>query len=157
MNEGGAKICLVSSSGGHFEQLVRLMPLLDRYEGYVVTEKTGYSLNLPEGVCAYRVPSIDRTDKSLARELISAFAAAWRILQRERPDVIISTGALPALPTLILGKLIGSKIVYLESFAKVCTPNKTGKLVYSFADRFYVQWKPMLKYYPKAIYEGGVY
>lgn len=157
MSNAGVKVCLVSSSGGHFEQLVRLLPLLDHYDGYVVTEETGYDLDLPEGVRAYRVSPMDRTDRGIARELVSAFVAAWRILRRERPDVVVSTGALPALPTLILGKLMGAKVVYLESFAKVSTPNKAGRLVYRFADRFYVQWEPMLRHYPNAIYKGGVY
>lgn len=152
-----AKICLVSSSGGHFEQLLRLLPLLDHYEGYVVTEETDYDLGLPEGVRKYCVPSMNRTDKGIARELVAALIAAWRILRYERPDVIVSTGALPALPTLLIGKLTGAKVIYLESFAKVNTPNMTGKLVYRFADQFYVQWKPMLGYYPRAIYKGGIY
>lgn len=156
MSNTDVKICLVSSSGGHFEQLLRLLPLLDRYSGYVVTEDTGYELDLP-GRRVYRVPSMDRTDSGILREMVVALCAAWRILRTEKPDVIISTGALPALPTLVLGKLIGSKIVYLESFAKVSTPNEAGKLVYRFADRFYVQWEPMLEHYPKAVYKGGIY
>lgn len=156
MQNSDVKICLVSSSGGHFEQLLRLLPLLDKYSGYVVTEDTGYELDLPNRL-VYRVPSMDRTDKGIIRELVAGLRAAWKILRAEKPDVIISTGALPALPTLMLGKFLGSKIVYLESFAKVNTPNKAGQLVYHFADQFYVQWKPMLKYYPKAIYKGGIY
>lgn len=156
MSDSAVNICLVSSSGGHFEQLLRLLPLLDRYSGYVVTEDTGYDLDLP-GRRVYRVPPMDRTDKGILCEVVTSLREAWRILRIERPDVIISTGALPAIPTLVLGKLLGSKIVYLESFAKVNTPNKAGRLVYRFADRFYVQWEPMLKYYPKAIYKGGIY
>ena len=156
MSNNAVTICLVSSSGGHFEQLIRLLPLLDRYSGYIVTEDAGYELNLP-GRRVYRVPPMDRTDKGILRELVAAFRAAWKILRTEKPDVIISTGALPALPTLVLGKILGSKIVYLESFAKVTTPNMAGKLVYRFADQFYVQWEPMLKHYPKAIYKGGIY
>lgn len=157
MGSASVKICFASSSGGHFEQLVRLLPLLDRYEGYIVTEDIGYDLGLPMGVRVYRVPSMDRTDKHIVRELFSAVAAAWKILRRERPDVIVSTGALPALPTIVLGKFMGARIVYLESFAKISTPTSTGRLVYRFADRFYVQWEPMLKHYPKALYKGGVY
>lgn len=156
MHKSDVKICLVSSSGGHFEQLLRLLPLLDKYSGYVVTEDTGYELDLPNRL-VYRVPSMDRTDKGIIRELVASLRVAWKILRAEKPDVIISTGALPALPTLMLGKILGSKVVYLESFAKVNTPNKAGRLVYHFADRFYVQWKPMLKFYPKAIYKGGIY
>ena len=52
---------------------------------------------------------------------------------------------------------MGKKLIYIESFAKVTSPTETGKLLYKFADQFYVQWKPMLKFYPKAIYLGGIY
>ncbi len=54
-------------------------------------------------------------------------------------------------------KFMGKKLIYIESFAKVTSPTETGKLLYKFADQFYVQWKPMLKFYPKAIYLGGIY
>ena len=53
--------------------------------------------------------------------------------------------------------MLGKKLIYIESFAKVTSPTETGKLLYKFADQFYVQWKPMLKCYPKAIYLGGIY
>ena len=36
------KICLVSSSGGHWEQLQKLQPLIDKYDGFFVTEKTKF-------------------------------------------------------------------------------------------------------------------
>lgn len=150
------KICLVSSSGGHLEQLLKLLSLVDKYSGYIVTEDVGYDLDLGE-TNVYRIPSINRTDENFARTLVSSCFVAWKILRKEKPDVIISTGALPALPTLMLGKLLGCKIVYLESFAKICTPNKASKLAYRLADRFYVQWESLLKYYPKGVYKGGIY
>lgn len=52
---------------------------------------------------------------------------------------------------------MGKKLIYIESFAKVTSPTETGKLLYKFADRFYVQWESMLKFYPKAKYLGGIY
>lgn len=113
MSDNTVNICLVSSSGGHFEQLLRLLPLLDKYSGYIVTEDTGYELNL-NGRRVYKVPAMNRTDKGLLRELVIAFRVAWGILRVEKPDVIISTGALPALPTLVLGKVLGSKIISLN-------------------------------------------
>ena len=51
----------------------------------------------------------------------------------------------------------GKKLVYIESFAKISSPTETGKFLYKFADRFYVQWKSMKKFYPNAIYLGGIY
>ena len=48
-------------------------------------------------------------------------------------------------------------VIYIESLAKVTTPTETGKLMYKYADQFYVQWEGMLEYYPNAIYKGGIY
>ena len=73
------------------------------------------------------------------------------------PDVIISTGALAAVPLMIWTKIFGGKVVYIESFAKIDSPNISGKIAYRFADQFYIQWESMRKFYPKAIYKGGIY
>lgn len=56
-----------------------------------------------------------------------------------------------------IGKLFGSKIIYLETFANIKTKSLSGKLVYPIADLFLVQWESMLECYPKAVYVGGVY
>ena len=57
----------------------------------------------------------------------------------------------------LLQKLFKKKIIFIESFAKLNSPTLTGKLVYKFADQFYVQWEEMLAVYPNAIYRGGIY
>lgn len=149
-------LCLVSSSGGHLEQLLRLTPLLECYGGCIVTEQVGYKLGL-DSYPIYYIPAINRTDAHFVSKLIRVFITGTKILRKERPAVIISTGAVAALPLLMIGKLQGSKIIYIESFAKVDTPSLTGKVAYRLADQFYVQWEPLLAYYPKAIYLGGIY
>ena len=79
------------------------------------------------------------------------------IIIKERPKVMITTGVLAIVPLALLMKLFGGKLIYLESFAKVTSKTLSGKLLYRFADRFYVQWEEMLKLYPNAIYKGGIY
>ena len=76
------------------------------------------------------------------------------IFLRQRPKIILSTGSGIALATCMFGKLLGSKIIYIESGARVIQPSKTGKFMYQYADVFYVQWKPMLKHYPNAVFVG---
>lgn len=154
--KGAVKLCLVSSSGGHLEQLMRLAPLLERYEGFFVTEETDYDVGFGAAT-VFRIPSINRTDAGFAGKLVRGFAAAARLLRQEGPSVIISTGALSALPLLVVGKLRGCRIIYVESFAKVTEPTLTGKVAYRLADQFYVQWEPLLSCYPKALYRGGIY
>ena len=76
---------------------------------------------------------------------------------REKPDVVICTGVLAMIPICLIAKLGRKKLIYIESFAKVTSATQSGKLLYKFADQFYVQWKQMLDIYPKAIYLGGIY
>lgn len=76
---------------------------------------------------------------------------------RERPDVIVCTGVLATIPFCIIGHALGSKIVYIESFAKTDSPTMTGRLLWKYADRFYVQWESMLSVYPDARFVGGIY
>lgn len=52
---------------------------------------------------------------------------------------------------------MGSKVIFIESYAKINSPTITGKIVYKFADIFYVQWPEMLKFYPNGIYKGSLY
>lgn len=61
------------------------------------------------------------------------------------------------IPICLVSKIAGKRLIYIESFAKVTSATLTGKLLYKFADQFYVQWESMLKVYPKAIYLGGIY
>lgn len=89
--KGAVKLCLVSSSGGHLEQLMRLAPLLERYEGFFVTEETDYDVGFGAAT-VFRIPSINRTDAGFAGKLVRGFAAAVRLLRQEGPSVIISTG-----------------------------------------------------------------
>ena len=84
---------------------------------------------------------------------------SFYIFLKERPDVIISTGVLAAIPMIFIGHIFKKKVIYIESFAKINSPTMTGKLVYkkNLADQFYVQWESMLEFYPNAIYKGGIY
>ena len=63
MREKNIKICLASSSGGHFEQLMMLKPLIEKYSGYIVTEKIGYDVKVGDIPVKYVLP-INRTDKT---------------------------------------------------------------------------------------------
>ena len=56
-----------------------------------------------------------------------------------------------------IGKIFGSKIIYIETFANIHTKTITGKLIYTFADLFIVQWEEMLELYPKAICWGWIF
>lgn len=82
---------------------------------------------------------------------------AIKVLKKERPDVIISSGAAVAVPFFYIGKLFGAKTVYIEVFDRIDKPTVTGKLVYPITDKFIVQWEEMKKVYPKAINLGSIF
>lgn len=150
------RVCFISSSGGHWEELLCLKSIADENESFFVTEQSGQNAdsNLHK---LYTLPQINRQEKHFFTHFVNLFVDAWRILQKERPEVVITTGALVAFPFCLLAKLQGKKIIYIESFARVNQRSLTGRLVYPFADLFLVQWKPMLEHYPKAKYIGGIF
>ena len=81
----------------------------------------------------------------------------YEIFEKEKPDIVITTGVMAMIPICMIAKLHKKKLVYIESFAKVSSPTKTGKLMYKYADRFYVQWESMLEIFPDAVCLGGIY
>lgn len=152
----GKKVCFTASTGGHFEQLMMLKPLMNKYESFIVTEKSQYSVANKE-IKTYYLTQVNRKEKSFLFRMMINSCKSIKILLVENPDVIISTGALATIPLCLFGKLFRKKIIFIESFAKINSPTLTGKLVYKFADQFYVQWEDMLSIYPNAIYKGGIY
>lgn len=149
------KLCFIASSGGHFEQLMMLKPLMDKYESFVITEKTKYMNN--EGEIKYFLDQVNRKEKVWIIKMIKNLYLSLKIFLIERPDFIISTGVLATIPMCLIGKLFRRKIIYLESFAKIHDSTLTGRLMYKISDQFYVQWEDMMKVYPKAIFKGGIY
>ena len=151
------KVCLISSSGGHFEQLLMLKKLSNEYNVFVVTEKTKYNFN--DKKIDYYVSQVNRKEILFIIKMILILIKSLYIFLKEKPDVIISTGVLATIPMLFIGHLFKKKIIYIESFAKISSPTMTGKMIYKkhIADQFYVQWESMLEFYPNAIYKGGIY
>lgn len=149
------KICFIASSGGHFEQLMMLKPLMEKYDSFVVTEKTKYQINIKQK--HYYLKQVNRKELSFLFNMFINVVLSIRILLKEKPNVVICTGVLAAIPLCLLVKLCKGKLIYIESYAKINSPTLSGKLLYKYADRFYVQWEEMLDIYPNAHFVGGIY
>ena len=79
-------------------------------------------------------------------------------IEAKKPDAVICTGVLAMLPICLIAKKFGKKkLIYIESFAKVTSATQSGKLLYRYADRFFVQWPQMKEIFPNAEYLGGIY
>lgn len=146
------RLCLVSSSGGHWEQLRKLQPLVDKYDGFYVTEKTQYATE-----AKYLMKQTDLKDKFMPFKMLYNSVYTLYIWFKERPDFIITTGTMVAYPFYILAILFKKKFIFIETFGRANMPTVAGKLMEKHADLFIVQWETQRKYYKKAIYGGCLY
>lgn len=156
MPDKNKKICFAASSGGHYEQILMLKPLMQKYTSFLVTEKTLYNAEAGDEKIYY-LRQVNRKELLFLLRMAENTFVSLCIFIKERPDVVITTGVLAVIPLCLLAKLFRRKLIYIESFAKVTTPTETGKLMYKYADQFYVQWPQMKDIYPAAIYLGGIY
>lgn len=149
------KICCISSHGGHLHELEEAVKDVDQSKMYWVTYKTKHTRMVMETKHRKHYFIIDPvTSKPLF--LVNAFQALWHLMI-ERPNVVISTGAGMAFPTLFFAKkLLKAKIIYIESAAAVEKATKTAKIMYPISDLFLIQWEGLKKEFPNAIYTGGV-
>lgn len=154
------KVLFIASTGGHFSELMQLSKMFDKYDYHIITEKTKTNVNLVEkhpGRVNYLIyGSKDHLLSYLFKFTANCFKSVY-LYFKIRPKAIITTGTHTAVPICYLGKIFGSKIIFIETFANRETKTLSGKLVYPIADIFLVQWEEMLKLYPKAIYKGGIY
>lgn len=148
------KICLVGSSGGHLTHLYLLKPFWENQDRFWVTFEKEDAVSTLQGEKMY--PCYYPTNRNLINLVKNTFLA-YKVLKREKPDLIISSGAAVAVPFFYLGKLFGSKTVYIEVFDRIEKSTLTGRLVYPITDKFIVQWDEMKKVYPKAINLGGIF
>lgn len=151
------KICFAASTGGHFEQLLLLKPLMEKYDSFLLTEKTDFKACDIENKKTYYLKQVNRREKLYPFYILINIFKSLGIYLKERPDIIITTGVLSVIPICMFAKLFRKKIIFIESFAKITSPTLTGKFLYKFADQFYIQWKELIKFYPNAIYKGGLY
>ncbi len=144
------KIALVSSIGGH---LAELLALAEAFEGHeLVWIVNDRSPVLPQAARAYVISHAERD----WRVLWNVFELA-AILSRERPDVIVSMGAGPAVPAAVVAKAAGVEVLFIEPSSAVTELTLTGRLMRRFTKRFYVQWESLRDAKaPWARYAGAV-
>ncbi len=131
------KIMLVSSSGGHWVQLNRLIPAFDGCDKIFVTTESKYQETIGNNKFLV-VPDANRWNK--LRVLYLALVMLKHVLVI-RPDVIVSTGAAPGFFAILFGKKLGAKTIWLDSIANVDELSLSGKKVKKYADLWLTQWE----------------
>ena len=145
------KICIVSSCGGHLTEARALKPIYNQYEHFYVLNDHVLLPKDMEGK-TYFIRHSERDWLFFVN-----LWEAWRILRKEQPDLILSTGAGPAVPFALVGKFLRTPSVFIEISAQVIEPSLTGRIMYYLADRFFYQWSSLERYFPKADYGGQLF
>lgn len=162
-------VLFACSEGGHYSQMIALRELFPKYESVLMTDnpRAEKDSRLLLGINkVYVLGGISRSRKENVNKVhndnrwayvkgyLSTFKQSYSILKKTRPRVIISTGSYIAVPIFYIGKIMGAKLVYIETRAKVYSKSLTGILVGGISDKIIVQWPEMLNVYPKAEYHG---
>jgi UDP-N-acetylglucosamine:LPS N-acetylglucosamine transferase len=138
------KICLAASAGGHLTQLRKVVGGWDGHSTFWIT-----TADVVGGVRAGmgRVYVVGECNREHPLRVLGVLARCIGILVRERPDVVISTGAAPGCLACFLGRLLGAKVVWLDSITNVDCLSLSGRLIRPFADLFLVQWPDLARRY----------
>lgn len=145
------KIALVCSYGGHLTELQSISEAFEGNKTFFITYESIRTRDLDEP--KYLIDSIDTNPW----RMLKAFYRIGRILLKERPNVVVSTGSEIAIPAFVWARVLGAETIYIESWCRVRALSKTGKAVYPFSDLFLVQWPELVdESGEKARYEGAV-
>lgn len=149
----GLRIGLVASAGGHLDELLKIARACMGPETFAVTTSAVAHGAFGETVRTYTVGECNRQHPLRVARLI---VQCIRILYREQPDVIVSTGAAVGCVMCLLAKALGAKVVWLDSITNVERPSLSGRLVRPFADLFLVQWPELVQGHQRTEYAGVV-
>lgn len=155
------KILIILGDGGHSTEMLKLVERLGKsyeYSYMMSTLDTISEAKINQIGSIYRVapPRPKHASNRKPLRAIRSVLSQLLVLIRVRPRVIISTGASIAIPISIFGRLLGVKVIHIETGSRVLTMSSTGKVMYRIANLFFVQWESLQEDYPKAIYAGRI-
>jgi beta-1,4-N-acetylglucosaminyltransferase len=148
MSDRPIKVALVASIGGHITELLALKAAYAEFSHFYVFNEPIHGSAF-EGAPAYSITHSER-DLRVATNVVELL----RIFRAERPTVMLSTGAGQAVAAAVAAKLLGIRVVFVDSVAATTRLSLAGCLILPFADAFYVQW-PGLANEARGIYYAG--
>ncbi len=154
------RVLFVASTGGHLKELMQLESMFSNYDYHLITEKTKSNIALKD---KYQKKIDFLVFGTKDHKLSYPFKFFYNCLKsiylyfKIHPDYIVTTGVHTAGPICCLGKIFGTRIIYIETFANINTKTVTGNLLYPIADKFIVQWESLKELYPNAEYGGWIF
>ncbi len=147
------KIGIITSRGGHIYQMHELRPWWTKHDRFWVTFPGVDTQILLKGERIYF--GFEPDTRHLFNAVRHLFLA-WTVLRKERPDLIISSGAGIAPPFFYIAKLLGIRTVFVEVYDLVSTASLSGRLVAPIAATFLVQHMCQKKFVPRAQFKGAI-
>jgi UDP-N-acetylglucosamine:LPS N-acetylglucosamine transferase len=147
------RICLAASAGGHISQLLKLAESWNGFETFWVTTTQVVRDKLSRFGTVYVVGECNRQHPL---RVVQVLLRCIRVVLRERPDVVISTGAAAGCMLCLLGKMLGAKVVWIDSITNVERISLSGRMVRGIADLFLVQWPELARRYKRVEFVGAV-
>ena len=145
-NNSHKTILYICNKGGHYSQMLRLKSVMSKFNSYIVSDKKeaykdweGYGSSIY--IDAYNVKK---------HRLFHFFKNLWqcfRLCIKYKPEYIVTTGAGLAIPMFIAGRILGKRLIFIESRARVYTKSASGKLLGKLANKVIVQLPEMLEVY----------
>lgn len=155
-NERVIRICVGASVGGHMNQLLKLLEKSHnwpKHSLFCVTTLEALAEKLAKRGPVYVIGECNRQHPL---RVIGVFVRSLRVVMKERPDVVITTGSLPLAIFCISAKFFGAKIVWIDSIANIERFSLSGRMVLHFADLFLTQWPALSREYKKVEYVGAI-
>ncbi len=134
-------------------QLLQLEGFYKKYSHFFFSFRREMSEELSKKEKVVFVEDARRNPLRLIKNIFQGFF----VFIKERPDIIIANGGGFVVPFCFISKLFRRKIIFIESFSRVDSPSWSGRLIHPISNLFIVQWKPMVKFYKKAVYCGPIF
>lgn len=146
------KVFAVASIGGHWVQLLRIAKALEKEFDVVYMSTYEKCATMVEGRVYYSMNDFSRWDfYKMFPELLHSIY----IICKEKPSIVITTGAAPGLVCLFAAKICGIRTVWIDSIANVEHISFSGRIASKFASRIYTQWPSLAG--NKVIFAGNIF
>ena len=146
------KILAISSIGGHWIQLLRIVRPLEKEftVEYMCTHDK--CATMVEGRMFYKIEDFSRWN---AYKVLPALLQDIKLIKKIKPTVVITTGAAPGLICILAAKLCGIKTIWIDSIANEKQLSASGRIAKKIADRVYTQWSDLAE--KDIIYAGNIF
>lgn len=153
---GTLRICVGASAGGHMNELLKLLEASRSWPqppAFYVTTLEALAEKVAQLGPVYIIGECNRQHPLKA---LGVLMRSLRVVLKERPDVVITTGSLPLAMVCLSAKLFGAKIVWIDSIANIERFSLSGRMMLPFADLFLTQWPELAQRYKNVEYAGAI-